>query len=260
MHQGFSTDTDCFCGKRKGLQNDRNSQSGNKLYASFRDVAVQEKVNESLKDQRWTVVKGIEVGLRDGWFRICPLCILPLLLVCSIDLRTGLAAAVVVVPCTTVAVYTRVAREVEIAQRIISNISVQVPTLRVSSFLIGKRCVSRHEPSQARRAVSSPEVVEPRFRITFFAGELVVLGHIRAVVVFHPAIRIVVNVLFADGCRRILNHAVRSQVVREVGNWGQGNWGQTGRSLIFVTRKRGHYRLSPVFSQFSPCPQFSPPN
>ena len=57
--------------------------------------------------------------------------------------------------------------------------------------------VRRHEPTHARCVIASTEIVEVRFGVAFFAGELVVLGNIWTVVRDNSAVRIVVDILLA---------------------------------------------------------------
>jgi len=61
-------------------------------------------------------------------------------------------------------------------KRVVSRVSIQIPTLGVFFVLIREGSVRRREPAKARPEVPSAEVVEVRFGVAFFAGEFVVLG------------------------------------------------------------------------------------
>src|SRR5262249_25434984 len=61
------------------------------------------------------------------------------------------------------------------SQWIISDVSVEVPRLRVFSVLIRKGEIGCYEPSQPVGVVPGPEVVKSGFRIPFFTGKFVAI-------------------------------------------------------------------------------------
>src|SRR5580692_9471104 len=69
-------------------------------------------------------------------------------------------------------------------QRVVSNIAVEIEALWIAEACIGHRSwlgcpVGSHETPQTACIVPCHEVVQSGFGVPFFAGELVVLGHLR---------------------------------------------------------------------------------
>ena len=67
-----------------------------------------------------------------------------------------------------------VACRVYVAERIVENVAVHIPSLRIGGIgdEIPKR-IRRHKPTVLRRIVPRAEIVQPRFGVAFFAGEFV---------------------------------------------------------------------------------------
>src|SRR5262249_8474518 len=57
-------------------------------------------------------------------------------------------------------------------QGIVANVGVQIPTLRVFRMLVGERLVGACKSPLGTAEVSLAEVIEARFRISFFARKL----------------------------------------------------------------------------------------
>jgi hypothetical protein len=64
------------------------------------------------------------------------------------------------------------ARGIGESQRITTDVEIEIPALRVFFGLIGERNISTREPPLCRRVVPREEVIQPRFNISFFLGEL----------------------------------------------------------------------------------------
>jgi len=64
------------------------------------------------------------------------------------------------------------------SKRIVLDVRVPVPRLRICEFdSTDASRIGAHEPAHRRCVVPGPEVVQPRFCVAFFAGE-VVLGSV----------------------------------------------------------------------------------
>lgn len=61
---------------------------------------------------------------------------------------------------------------INISQRTISGVRIDIPTLRNRRMLVGKRSIGAGEPPLKARVVSRAEVIESGLNVPFFLGEL----------------------------------------------------------------------------------------
>ena len=105
--------------------------------------------------------------------------------------------------------------------RVILNVTVKIEALRVSVVRVGHGNrfggpIGSHKPAEAAAVVAGTKHVEAGFDVAFFAGEPVMLRHIRAIVADHTAVGIVVDVLLACAAIGVLDYSVRAQVIGKI--------------------------------------------
>jgi len=61
---------------------------------------------------------------------------------------------------------------INVLQRVVPNIGIPIPTLRVFQMLVSKQGIRAYKPPLRPREVSRPEVIEARLGIPFFAGDV----------------------------------------------------------------------------------------
>jgi hypothetical protein len=64
-------------------------------------------------------------------------------------------------------------RRIDQSQRVVPDIRIHVPGLRVFWMLARTNLVGTHESAHLRGVVAGPEIIEVGFGISFFAGEFV---------------------------------------------------------------------------------------
>jgi len=70
-----------------------------------------------------------------------------------------------------IGVYAVQAIRIDQLQRVVADVSVKVPTLRIIRVLVDQRHIRRCKSPLRRRHVPRPEEVQPGFSVTFFGGE-----------------------------------------------------------------------------------------
>ena len=96
-----------------------------------------------------------------------------MIVILGICFRAGLSWVVVVHPAASAIAHTSVSRWIRAVERVVPDVAVKVPALRVFGLLVCKRFVGGQEATEVGAVIAGSEVVEAGFGVAFFAGEFV---------------------------------------------------------------------------------------